>query len=80
MGASKKYYEDLMAVCIMPKDTYEELKDFNGLYKISEYDNNMRKYYKANEEWQEEHEAYNLAMDNKKRVEAQIDFNMLKNK
>jgi len=80
MGKNKEYYQDLMAVCIMPEDTYNELKDFKGLYKISAYDNNMRKYYKDNEEWQEAHEKYNLAMDNKKRIEAQIDFNMLSKK
>ena len=77
MGASKKYYEDLMAVCIMPKDTYEELKDFNGLYRISEYDANMKPYYKANEEWQEAHEAYEIAIDKKKKIEDKIWLNML---
>ena len=80
MGRTKQYYEDLMAVCIMPNELYNELKNFEGLYKISAYDANMRKYYKADEEWQEAQEAYNIAMDKKKSIEAKIHFNMLNNK
>ena len=80
MGATKKYIEDMRAVCIMPSDLYEELKDFNGLYKISEYDHNMKQFYKANEEWQEAQEAEELARTNKKEIESDIEFKMLSNK
>jgi len=74
---SKDYIEDLRAVCIMPTDLYDELKDFKGLYKISVYDNNMRKFYKANEEWQEADELEKLARDKRKQIEANIDYMQL---
>jgi len=74
VGKTKEYFQDLRAVCIMPKELYKELKDFSGLYKISEYDNNMRQHYKANDEWQEFDAAEKLARHNKKEIEDKIDY------
>ena len=74
MGKSKEYFQDLRAVCIMPNELYNELKDFKGLYRISVYDNNMRQHYKDNEEWQELDAAEKLARHTKKQIEANIDY------
>ena len=80
MGATKKYIEDMRSVCIMPSDLYEELKDFDGLYRISEYDKNMKQFYEADEHWQQFKELEELARTNKKKVEDKIWLNMLSSK
>ena len=80
MGKTKEYFQDLRAVCVMPSELYEELKHFKAIFKVSEYDNNIREYCKSNDEWQEFYEAEKLARNNKKKVEDDTEFEMLQNK
>lgn len=78
MGKTKeKYVQDLRVVSVMPYDTFEELRHFDGVYKIAVYDNNMRVHYRQNEEWQEAFERYEQARDIKKLIEDRIDYTQL---
>ena len=77
MGATKKYIEKMFVTCTMPQDTYNEIKELDGIKKLSVYDTNMYQHYKDNIEWQLHHEYYTLSKNKKKECEDKIHFNLL---
>lgn len=80
MGKSKQLHQDMRVICTMPDDTFQELKDFKGVYKIKSYDNNLRAYYQESEEWQEADAEYKRLRKKKERIESDIEFKNLTNK
>ena len=80
MGASKKLFETTFVTCVMPHETYKDIKDKNGVKKISVSDISMYEHYKSNIDWQEIDHLYKYARNRKNKIESDIEFKMLKNK
>ena len=76
MGKTKEYSMDIRYTASMPKEIYEDIKDFEGVKLFGGYDAGMYEYYQRNAQWQEAEYEYKQARSKKKLIESEIDFKM----
>ena len=62
----------------MPKERYEDIKDFEGVKLVWGDDAGMYEYYQRNAQWQEAEYENKQARSNNKLIKSRIDFKMSK--